>query len=275
MVYALAIVEAVAVLTPVLMVCLRLTWLAVHVVPEVDAEPNGDDRDYERRYRQFAELGFQPAGATRETCWFISPFDWYWRSHDHHRWMATPDGEALVVLYRLVAVEPVRFSIKTVFDGGAVVSTCCPGAGLRSDTATHLHVEYQNLEPADLVAKHREHAEAFAQKHSRRITPCTVAEAAKAEIVHDRDLLQSRPLRRRGVPDALIVLAAPTLLAFQFLPLDGSALHRGAIAFVVGATVFAAVRLFYLPKVVAQNALKAHAPTAATPPPPAGIGGAP
>jgi len=95
-VYALAIVAAVAVLTPVLMVCLRLTWLAVHVVPEVDAEPNGDDRDYERRYRQFAELGFQPAGATRETCWFISPFDWYWRSHDHHRWMATPDGEARV-----------------------------------------------------------------------------------------------------------------------------------------------------------------------------------
>jgi len=273
--YAVAIVAAVAVLTPVLMVCLRLSWLAVHVLPEVGVEPKGDDPDYERRYRQFAELGFQPAGATRETCWFISPFDWYWRAHDFHRWMATPDGKALVVLYRMVAVEPVRFSIKSVFDGGAVVDTKCPGAGVGRDTDTYLRVEYKNLEPAELLAKHRENVEAFAQRRGRRIKSCTFAETAQAEIVHDHKLLKSMSLRFRSVPDALILVAAPTLLAFQFLPLGGSAMHRGAIAVVIGATVFAAVRLFYLPKVIAQNALKAHAPAAATPPPPAAIGGGP
>ena len=274
--YAVAIAAAVSILTPVIMVSLRLSWLAVHVVPEIGAEPEGDDPDYRRRYRQFVELGFQPAGATRETCWFIAAFHWYWRSHGYHRWMTTPDGQTLVVLYRMVAVEPLRFSISTVFEGGAVVRTTCPGVGIASETETYLRVEYQNLEPAELLARHRRHAEAFAQRRGLNIKACTFAEAANAETVHDHELLKSGSPLRRGVLDVPIVLAAPTLLAFQFLPLQGSTLHRGAIALVIGATVYAAFRFFYLPKVIVQNALKAHAPAAPEQPPPAaGVGGGP
>jgi hypothetical protein len=115
------------VLYAVAIAALRLSWLAVDVVPEVGAEPTGDDPDYLRRYRQFVELGFQPAGATRETCWFIAAFHWHWRSHDYHRWMTAPDGQTLVGLYRIVPVEPLRFGINTVFEGGAVGAHDLPG----------------------------------------------------------------------------------------------------------------------------------------------------
>lgn len=270
--YAAAIVAAASILTPVIMVSLRLSWLAVDVVPEVGAEPKGDDPDYLRRYRQFAELGFQPAGATRETCWFIAAFHWHWRSHDYQRWMTAPDGQTLVVLYRMVAVEPLRFSISTVFEGGAVVRTTCPGAGIACETERYLRVEYQNLEPAELLARHRQHAQAFAQSGGRAIKACTFAEAANAEVVHDHELLKSGSPRRRGVPDVLLLLAAPSLLAFQFLPMQGSTLHRGAIALVIGAMVYAGVRFLYLPKVIAQNALRTHAPSAPQQPPAAGVG---
>jgi hypothetical protein len=40
--YAAAIAAAVAILTPVIMVSLRLCWLSVQVVPGVGAEPTGD-----------------------------------------------------------------------------------------------------------------------------------------------------------------------------------------------------------------------------------------
>ena len=156
-----------------------------------------------------------------------------------------------------------------------MVRTTCPGVGIASDTETFLRVEYQNMEPADLLARHRQHVEAFAQSRGRGVKACTFAEAANAEAIHDHKLLKSGSPRRRGVLDALTLLAAPSLLAFQFVPMQGSTLHRGAIALVIGAMVYAGVRFFYLPKVVAQNALKAHAPAAPQQPPAAGVGGGP
>ena len=267
--YAAAIAAAVAILTPVIMVSLRLCWLRVDVVPGIGAEPAGDDPDYQRRYRQFAELGFEPAGATRESCWFIAAFHWYWRAHDVQRWMTAPDGKTLATLTRMVAVEPVRFTLKSVFEGGAFVATTCPGAGVGRETEAYLYAEYQNLEPAELLAKHREHTDAFAQRRGRQIKACTFAEAAKAEAVHSQEHLNSMSPRRRGVPDVLLLLALPAVLAF---PLQGSTEHRGAIALLVGAAVYAGARFLLLPKAVAQNALKSHAPAAPKPPPPAATG---
>jgi len=267
--YAIALVAAVVILTPVLMVLVGFARVAVHVTPGVAVEPTGDDPDYQRRYQQFVELGFQPAGVTRETCWFIAAFHWYWRSHDYQRWMTAPDGKTLVTLYRMVAVEPVRFTLKSVCEGGAVVSTTCPGAGIGSDSEAYLRVEYQNLEPAELLAKHRAHVDAFELSRRRRNQACTFAEAAKADGVHDQQLLTSGAPGSRGVYEVLIVLALPAFLAFQFLPQEGSRLHRGAFAFLIGALIYAGLRFLYLPKVVAQNALNSHAPAAPGQRPPA------
>src|SRR5262249_39563649 len=79
------------IVVPVVLFSLGLTRLRNSVRPDpADAEPRADDPDYERRFRQFAELGFRPVGSSRESCWFMNPGKWYWRSFARSRWMAMP-----------------------------------------------------------------------------------------------------------------------------------------------------------------------------------------
>src|SRR5262245_20450905 len=81
------------VLVPPIMYALGVMRLK-HVVREepASAEPQVGDPDYERRYRQFRELGFVPAGITIESGWFMSPFDWHWRTVEACRWLVSADG---------------------------------------------------------------------------------------------------------------------------------------------------------------------------------------
>src|SRR5262249_11072823 len=150
--------------------------------------PKGDDADYERRYQQFAALGFQPIGTSHETCWFINSHKWYWRSRGT-RWMAKPDGLTLVTFHRMLADEPVRYGAVTVFERGGLVRTACPGAGATIDTDTYLRVEFPDIEPAELLAKHAEHVEAFGRRKSRTARAASLEDAVSEEETQDNRLL--------------------------------------------------------------------------------------
>ena len=72
---------AIWVLVPAVMFGLGFTRFHIEVTDEpAGAEPTEDDPDYRRRFHQFAELGFRPAGTTVEICWFMNPLKWYRKS---------------------------------------------------------------------------------------------------------------------------------------------------------------------------------------------------
>src|SRR5262245_51887863 len=91
------------VLIPPIMYALGLMRLRCEVREDpARAESQAGDPDYERRYQQFRELGFLPAGITSESGWFISPFDWHWRTLQGSRWLVSADGRTFVSFHRLI-----------------------------------------------------------------------------------------------------------------------------------------------------------------------------
>src|SRR5262249_34482526 len=112
------------------------------------AEPPAGDPDFERRFRQFRELGFVPVGLTIDPGWFITSFKWWWRTLQGCRWLASPDRRTFVNFSRLIHEEPVRFSVLTIFDGDGIVRTTCPGAGLPTEFENSRRFELRNVDPA-------------------------------------------------------------------------------------------------------------------------------
>ena len=107
--YAVASAATIWILVPALAYSLGWTRIRSRTTRNrADAEPGASDPDYAKRFGQFAALGFEPAGRSRESCWFINHHKWYWRSRTI-RWMAMPDGRMLVSFHRMMDDEPVRF----------------------------------------------------------------------------------------------------------------------------------------------------------------------
>ena len=222
------------------------------------AEPRADDPDHARRFQQFTELGFRPVGVTRETCWFMSPTKWYWHALDWSRWMELPDGRMLVSFHRLLASEPVRFGVVTLFDDGGLVRTTCPGIGrgMKQVTKNALRFELKNVEPAELVAKHEEHVAAFAAAGNRKIKQAAFEEVTAAETAKDRIVLSGR----KGSYQLLaLYFVLPALLGCWLLATLGvSPWHRGALGVCAGAAVFAFQRFVRMPQRRRQNVLRSH-----------------
>ena len=193
--YVIAALALVWVLVPAVVFSLGGARLrkALHRDP-ARAEPRADDPDHARRFQQFTELGFRPVGVTRETCWFMNPTKWYWHALDWSRWMELPDGRMLVSFHRLLASEPVRFGVVTLFDDGGLVRTTCPGIGrgMKQVTKNALRFELKNVEPAELVAKHEEHVAAFVAAGNRKIKQAIFEEVTAAETAKDRVVLSGR-----------------------------------------------------------------------------------
>ena len=222
------------------------------------AEPRADDPDHARRFQQFREIGFRPVGVTRETCWFMNPIKWYWHALDWSRWMELPDGKMLVSFHRLLASEPVRFGVVTLFEDGGLVRTTCPGtgSGMKQDTKNALRFELKNVEPAELVAKHEEHVAAFASAGNRKIQQASFEEVTAAETAKDRVVLSHR---KESYELLALYFALPALLAcWLSATLGGSPGRRGAIGVCAGAAVFAFQRFVRMPQRRRQNVLRSH-----------------
>jgi hypothetical protein len=147
------------------------------------AEPSEADPDYAHRFQQFSELGFRPAGAIVEKGWFINATEWSYQS-GVNRWLAQPDGQAFASFHRL-ADEPVRFGLFTVLSDGGMVRTTCPGAGLQTMEGNWLRVEVQNVEPAELLERHRKNVELFCSKRGLSVRAATLREASDADAAYD------------------------------------------------------------------------------------------
>jgi hypothetical protein len=101
--WAIAVVAAVAILLPALLFAIAPARLRKRVeAKSALAEPPTGDPDYQRRFRQFAALGFRPLGRTFGTCWFMSPIKPYWRSLQGERWLADREHLTFVSFHRLV-----------------------------------------------------------------------------------------------------------------------------------------------------------------------------
>jgi hypothetical protein len=176
--------------------------------PGAVAPPEGD-ADYGRWYRQLAGLGFRPAGVVTEHSWFLL---FHWHRAARVRFLAAPDGRCFAALYRHKGaedVEALRVALKTPVTGGGVVTTAMPGAGSQDVDGPFLRVEVQGLEPAELLARHREHTDLFARKLGVGVEADSLAGLAARDEEHDRRTLRATT---RGT--------APTLFAIGFgLPL--------------------------------------------------------
>jgi hypothetical protein len=263
-VYAVAIAAVVWILTPAIVFSLGMTRISNDVeAGTASVAPNGDDSDYERRFGQFAALGFQAAGKSRETCWFMNPMVWHWRSKFGSRWMATPDGKTSVAFYRLLAIEPVRFCVTTLFEGGGLVRSTCPGAGIGRDTETYFGTEYQNIEPAALLAKHRENVDSFSRRRARTAKSATLAEVTAEGAAQDTILV--RKIGRSAYGAILSLFALPALAAPSFFSLRGTGWQRGALGVCIGAAIFAFFHLVVTPAQRRQRVMQSHAPRNPTP----------
>jgi hypothetical protein len=264
-----AVAALVKIVVPPLMFRMGLLRLRIRVDDDpASAEPRGDDPSFRERFEQFRALGFRPLGTTYETCWFITPYDWLWRSRPI-RWMAAPDGRTLASFHRLTAEEPLRFSAATILEGGAMVRTTCPGTGSHPMPVVehYRRVQLTAVDPVDLVSRHQAEVAAFSTERGQGVVAATLRQAADTEAAIERLILPR--LNQANAEQTIKVTfggtAALTLLIRAFSR-GTPAWSDFAIAILIGAAVCEATVRF----VVRRNfrTLVAASHTASSGPPP-------
>jgi hypothetical protein len=187
----LAVAALVKVVVPPLMFRLGLLRLRVRVDDDpAGVRPRGEDPGFRERLEEFTALGFRPLGTTYETCWFITAYDWLWRSRPI-RWVASPDGRTLVHFSRLIDDEPIRFSAVTILEGGELVRTTCPGTGPHQVPAleNYHRVQLTGVDPAELLSRHQTEVAGFSAKRGRGVVAATLRDAAEVDAAIDRQIL--------------------------------------------------------------------------------------
>jgi hypothetical protein len=136
--------------------------------------PGNDPND--RTIRELAALGFQPAGATRDTVWLLGLTSWRWRL-EPVRWMKSDDGLILARLARGATNGSWHVRLTTLNNGGGSVRTEGPGTvGPSLDPSTNtFRDDLPAADPGPLVAKHRENLAVFHQRQGLEAEPTSLA----------------------------------------------------------------------------------------------------
>jgi hypothetical protein len=256
--YGVAVAAAIWILVPPIAFALGLMRLRHDVFPEpTRAEPTAGDPDYAGRFRQFEALGYRALAYSQESCWFMNPTMWYWRSSSGCRWMVAADGKTLISFHRLVADEPIRYGAVTLFDDGGMVRTACPGAGVTYQDGNYLRMELRGAEPAELLSKHEIHTAAFSMESDRKVKEATLDEAVRIEVEQDTKVLK----RIGDYWPIAVFFALPAAIAF--LASKGALSHRAALAICAGAAVFAILQFVLLPRRARRRAIASHTADAA------------
>ena len=249
-------------LVPLLMV--SIGWRPVRVVVLEDplsVEPGPGDPSYRLRFSQLVAAGFKPLGTTTETCWFSTPWRWHRQSLQGERWLASADHRTFVALHRVVLDEPVRFSAVTLLDGGGMVQTACPGAGVSGDVGPrHRRAEVQNVDAVDLLGRHRRNVEELCRERSLVAREGTLRELAREDTACTRLSLKGRRVRGHW-PLVLVVLVIPLLgfgLMWHTPGREDRHLHDLAVSTLTATAMFAVVRHHLLNVTLRQQALKRH-----------------
>ena len=258
---AAAVAGGLYVLIPPLMFALGLTRVRVEVQlrPE-EAHPLGDDPDYAKRYQEFAALGFMPVGTTVEHVWFMNPLKWYRKSRQPLRWMTSREGPFLASFHRLIADEPVRFSVATLTSDGGKVRTTCPGAGGSRLDGNSLTVVMKNVTPAELLASHARQLEEFCRQRHVQARASTLAEMAAAEEGNTKRVLYKLWSGHKYLL-FLVYFAAPALLASRLgarLGMPPGDWRTWAAATLAGVAVFAFFKNVTLARLFKQSCHRTH-----------------
>jgi hypothetical protein len=249
-------------LVPLVMASIGWNVVQVTVLEDpISVEPGSGDPSYRLRFNQLVAAGFKPLGTTMETCWFNTPLRWQRRSLQGERWLGAPDRRTFVELHRIILDEPVRFGAVTLVEGGGMVRTTCPGAGLSRDIGLrYRRAEIQNVDAADLLGRHRSNVEEFCRQRGLAVRQATLQEVAAEDAACTR--LTLKKLKTRGYWQLMLVILAVPLLGFALmLHTPGRAdrhLHDLAVSALTATAMFAVVRHHLLNVALRQQALKRH-----------------
>jgi hypothetical protein len=239
-------------------------WRPVQVTVDDDpagVEPGSGDPSYRLRFNQLVAAGFRPLGTTMETSWFNTPLRWHRRSLQAERWLGAPDRRTFVELHRIIVDEPVRFGAITLLEGGGMVRTTCPGAGLSGDVGPrYRRTEVQNVDAAELLGRHRKNVEAFCRERDLLVREATLHEVAAEEAACSRLTLKKLPVRGYWLL-MLVILAVPLSGLLLMLHTPGREerhLHDLAVSALAATAMFAVVRHHLLNVALRQRALKSH-----------------
>jgi hypothetical protein len=227
----------------------------------ISVEPGSGDPSYRLRFTQLLAAGFRPLGTTMETCWFNTPLRWQRQSLQGERWLTSADRRTFVALHRLVLDEPVRFGAVTLLEGGGMVQTTCPGAGLSGDVGPrHRRAEVQNIDAVDLLRRHRRNVEEFCHERGLVVREATLRELAAEEITCTRLTLKKQKLRTYW--QLMLVILVVPLLGFALMlhtpGRQGRHLHDLAVSALTATAMFAVVRHHLLSVTLRQQALGRH-----------------
>jgi hypothetical protein len=247
--WAIAAIATVWILGPAVGVALGIGEYKTEVEDDPHAaQPRGKDPVYERKYRQLTEVGFVPLGRTVETKWFLTPLHWHWRSNGS-RWLTSPDRKTLVSLGRVAGANPLRVRANAFVEGG-IVQVVAPAVGVEHDNGVDLRDEIEDdVEPAKLLARHRQVLETFLAENGRTVQALTLHEAAEAMLAYNRRNVSRGKLAGSYVILAIFVL--PLLETFVSPRVSSNWVRPGLICLM--AAVFAFLRWAILPNRIPRS----------------------
>ena len=249
-------------LVPLLMVSIGWRPVRVEVVEDpITVQPGPGDPSYRLRFTQLVAAGFKPLGTTTETCWFNTPLRWQRQSLQGERWLASADARTFVALHRIVLEEPVRFGAVTLLEGGGMVQTACPGAGLSGDVGPrYRRAEVQNVDAVDLLGRHRKNVEEFCRERNLVVREATLRDLAVEDTACTRLTLKGQKVR--GYWQLLLMVLVVPLLGFVLMlhtpGREDRHLHDLAVSVLTATAMFAVVRHHLLNVSLRQQALKRH-----------------
>ncbi|HMF42337.1 MAG TPA: hypothetical protein VKQ32_16810 [Polyangia bacterium] len=178
--WVIAAAAAVWLLTPAVMGALGKGryWMNVSDNP-TDAEPDGRDRKYDSRYREFIALGFRPAGKIVEHARFKLS-QWNWESGGA-RYLVSPDGKTFVSFFRIAGGNPLRMNACSIFEEGGLIQTAAPGVAINRDLGPNYKYDaVGEAEPEELLGMHARRLEAFVRDRDLTVKAATMREIAAA-----------------------------------------------------------------------------------------------
>ena len=249
-------------LVPLLMVSIGWRPVRVEVLEDpITVEPGSGDPSYRLRFTQLMAAGLRPLGTTVETCWFNTPLRWQRQSLQGERWLASADRRTFVALHRVVLDEPVRFGAVTLLQGGGMVQTACPGAGLAGDLGPrYRRAEVQNVDVVDLLGRHQRNVEEFCHERNLIVREGTLCDLAVEDTACTRLTLKGQKLGTYW--QLLSVVLVVPLLGFALMLYtpgrENRHLHDLAVSALTATALFAVVRHHLLNVSLHQQALKRH-----------------
>jgi hypothetical protein len=156
-----------------------------------------------------------------------------------------------------------RVALHTPVSRGGLVTTAVPGAGAQHIDDQFLRTELQDIGPAELLARHREHVEQFVKERGLEAESDTLAGLAVRCEEHDRRQHRTGPpygaLAFFGVCFGVPSLIG--LLAWQYLGPDLDPVHWVPLSLCFGTAVYAAVTNALIPYLIRQELQRQNPPT--------------